>query len=533
MEKIITSRIKLKSEYWSRRNECRRRYGVSKIRPHENTKYSTFLQSIQAKNQIANPLPKKHPLESTIMDWELNQSDLKKFMIEERPTVKLVENSDDFDKMIRHLASQHEIALDIENSYEKGYRQIAYPCLLQIGTSSTCFVVDTFAVWDYLDELRSVMQNPNITKIVHGATNDNTCYQIFWNIFMVGCVDIQIVYQELFGGQKVKIEQIMKQWLPNSKWNFDKVTQCADWRLRPLPHGMIKYAVNDVDLLLRAWQNCKEELFQCDQLIFAKVMRKNREFVLAIKPVKAYKYPFQELDDSIPNNREEFFCDLHDWRQNIAKMVDVPPNDIIPLEKLKSLSIMKEVHADIFSDNKYLKEHDIVELHRLFQSLVGRENNCSENILNSNNRSDGSEYWEIVSDEELMNQINVDKDEDSLDLQKQSNPGNANLDHIDYLEINAPLDNFEDESERELTQLLNTNTCYRCFAEGHKTVNCQFRYAKDRTPAIMAEIKARRKLHEEKFPGFHKSERARRNKNIKLSKRKRLQSRGHAERRCP
>lgn len=73
--------------------------------------------------------------------------------------------------MAAKLARCKEIAIDVEHHNVRSYQGLT--CLIQISSRDEDFVVDPIALKQYLgDALRPVFDDPNITKVLHGADKD-------------------------------------------------------------------------------------------------------------------------------------------------------------------------------------------------------------------------------------------------------------------------------------------------------------------------------------------------------------------------
>ncbi len=73
--------------------------------------------------------------------------------------------------MAGKLAKSNEIAVDLEHHHQRTFLGIT--CLMQISNREEDFIVDTIALKREIgDVLRPIFDNPEITKVLHGANSD-------------------------------------------------------------------------------------------------------------------------------------------------------------------------------------------------------------------------------------------------------------------------------------------------------------------------------------------------------------------------
>ena len=59
--------------------------------------------------------------------------------------------------------------MDLEHS-DKSYR--GFTCLIQISTRTEDFIIDVFPLWNHINQLNQIFNNPDILKVFHGAYMD-------------------------------------------------------------------------------------------------------------------------------------------------------------------------------------------------------------------------------------------------------------------------------------------------------------------------------------------------------------------------
>jgi hypothetical protein len=253
---------------------CRQRFGVAKIRPHEDPRFPHFTEENRSRNSVCHAPPNSHPLIEEIKKWTAKAEHLLPPydpVIDERHSfhINFVENSKQFDSMLQHLLQQSEIALDLEVSPtdDVSYYNRRYMALCQISTNTKDFVIDPFLCAQDFYKLRSVLQNPEILKIVFDGAIELQIFQLYFRIFPIGVIDMKIFFQmfvidSLPPNEKVtpSLVNAVEHYFPGTK--LTKLAQAADFRTRPLHPELQRYARADSHFALRPCQRHKQVVFQ-------------------------------------------------------------------------------------------------------------------------------------------------------------------------------------------------------------------------------------------------------------------------------
>jgi len=185
--------------------------------------------------------------------------------------------------------------------------------LIQVASWKKDYIIDPFSTHETLrSQFKLLMESERTLKILHGAANDVLNFQRCFGINVVHAIDTQILHQCMLQriasrmemldmksavkglnhvwvtrALKIDIEVLMKkhQYLPQTELSYiqencnanisfnnfvkiyypafesDDITTLADWRLRPLHPQMLKYARDDVHILLRIFS------YICDMVI--------------------------------------------------------------------------------------------------------------------------------------------------------------------------------------------------------------------------------------------------------------------------
>ncbi|CAL8068541.1 unnamed protein product [Orchesella dallaii] len=159
--------------------------------------------------------------------------------------------------MVVHLNEHERFATDMEGGAVQGYHG-SHPALIQFSTKSCDFYVQPFMIWESMDLLRPVMENPKIVKIMFGCQNDLMWWRRYFDIDPFPVLDAQAVYQAINGGNPIKLSRFVESNLPGVK--MDKALTNFDWARRELAPEAIKYALEDSRFLFQAWDNYAMDL---------------------------------------------------------------------------------------------------------------------------------------------------------------------------------------------------------------------------------------------------------------------------------
>ncbi|KAF8184172.1 hypothetical protein BJ912DRAFT_975089 [Pholiota molesta] len=191
-----------------------------------------------------------------------------------------VDTKEDFERMLAKLKRAKEIAVDLEHHSYRSYA--GFLCLMQISDRDEDWVVDLLAVRDEMEALNEVFTDPDIVKVFHGAESDVVWLQQDFNIYIVNLFDTF---------HASKLLEFPRHGLANLLEMYcdfipDKRYQLADWRIRPLPEDMLKYARSDTHFLLYIYDNLRNALLDRSQ---------SQARSRSPSPTSAHPTPAQEL----------------------------------------------------------------------------------------------------------------------------------------------------------------------------------------------------------------------------------------------
>uniref|UniRef100_A0A804N7Y0 3'-5' exonuclease domain-containing protein n=1 Tax=Zea mays TaxID=4577 RepID=A0A804N7Y0_MAIZE len=211
--KIRVDNYKPFEHVWLERNED----GTRHVHPLENLPVEQF---------VVRNVPDREPV--------------KPADLEDTPFT-LVQDHKGLTELAKKLKSVTEFAVDLEHNQYRSFQGLT--CLMQISTRTEDFIVDTLKLRIYIGlYLQEPFKDPTKRKVMHGADRDIMWLQRDFHIYVCNLFDT---------GQASRVLQMERNNLEHLLLHFCGVTakkeyQNADWRSRPLPDEMIKYAREDI-----------------------------------------------------------------------------------------------------------------------------------------------------------------------------------------------------------------------------------------------------------------------------------------------
>ncbi|KAJ2708828.1 exosome nuclease subunit, partial [Coemansia spiralis] len=159
--------------------------------------------------------------------------------------------------MMAHLEeTADEVAIDLEHHDYRSYQ--GFTCLIQISSRTRDYVVDALALRGELQCLNRVTADPRRVKVFHGADHDIQWLQRDFGVYVVGLFDTYHASKVLNMGHH-SLAHLLKTYCG---YHADKKYQLADWRIRPVPDEMMRYARADTHFLLYVFDRMRNELLE-------------------------------------------------------------------------------------------------------------------------------------------------------------------------------------------------------------------------------------------------------------------------------
>nr|XP_039255855.1 exosome component 10-like [Styela clava] len=251
---------------------------------------------------------------------------------------QVITNINELLDVIEHLKSCPEFAVDLEHHSYRSFQGIT--CLMQISSRSKDFLIDTLELRSEIHRFNEVFTNPNIVKVFHGADFDVHWLQRDFGVYVVNMFDTGQAAREMCLGH-FSLDYLLQKYCDV---HADKKYQLADWRIRPIPEEMRKYAQEDTHYLLYVYDIMKNELLDLGASGQASgttrllntlyrsrdvCLRKYEKFLLT--PTSHLKlYERRKSRKQLNNKQLELLKLLFEWRDTMARQEDESPGYVLP-----------------------------------------------------------------------------------------------------------------------------------------------------------------------------------------------------------
>ena len=167
----------------------------------------------------------------------------------------LIQTQADFAQALTHLTDAPIIAVDTEFHRERTY----YPelCLIQVGTETEAFAIDPLAADLDLQPLLNLLLDPQKVKVFHAARQDLEIFQQLTGQVLPNVFDTQIAAMALGFGEQISYINLIERTLGT---RLSKAQQLTNWQRRPLTDQQLRYALDDVVYLMKAYHNMVDRL---------------------------------------------------------------------------------------------------------------------------------------------------------------------------------------------------------------------------------------------------------------------------------
>ena len=234
------------------------------------------------------------------------------------PEAGIVNNTETYQQMLAHLATQDTIAIDTESNSLHAYHERV--CLIQLSSQQRDFLLDPFAFKD-LSELGALFTRSDIQKIFHAGDYDVACLKrdfdfTFHNIFDTMIAATALAEPNL--GFAALIEKYFGLVL-------DKKYQRANWGERPLKSEMLRYAQYDSHFLIPLRGVLLPQLEEGGRLQL--VLEEGEGMARLVKPSEPHREDIWRVKGAqdLSSDALSLLDALNHLRETIASKRDVPP----------------------------------------------------------------------------------------------------------------------------------------------------------------------------------------------------------------
>ncbi|XP_022925220.1 protein RRP6-like 2 [Cucurbita moschata] len=279
---------------------------------------------------------------------------------------KFIEEVNDLKELAAKLQGVNEFAVDLEHNQYRSFQGLT--CLMQISTRTEDFVVDTLKLRIHVGPyLREVFKDPSKKKVLHGADRDIVWLQRDFGIYICNLFDT---------GQASRVLKLERNSLEYLLHHFcgvaaNKEYQNADWRLRPLPEEMLRYAREDTHYLLYIYDLMRMKLSSMPReseesdFPLVEVYKRSCDVCLHLYEKElltenSYLYVYGLQGSGFNAQQLAVAAGLFEWRDAVAREEDESTGYILPNKTL--LDIAKQMPVTINKLRRLLKsKHPFLE----------------------------------------------------------------------------------------------------------------------------------------------------------------------------
>ena len=277
-----------------------------------------------------------NPYEIEITSYKLLDRYLKQVANPKKPNsifktyFKYIDTENELNELLEYLKTVNEFAVDLEYHAQRSF--LGFTCLMQVSTRDKNFIIDTIRLRSKMHILNEVFSDSNILKVFHGADLDVRWLQKDFGIYVVNMFDTGKA-AKLLQFTSFSLSFLVKYYCNE---NLIKRYQLADWRIRPLPAGMLNYARSDTHSLLYIFDRIRNDIIRKDGLeLLKQAFEHSRNVCLArfeIPTINDNSHMALIMKNRIDfNNRQkQAFKEIYAWRDNLARVEDECTNYVLP-----------------------------------------------------------------------------------------------------------------------------------------------------------------------------------------------------------
>ncbi|KAF9601051.1 hypothetical protein IFM89_015036 [Coptis chinensis] len=284
-----------------------------------------------------------HPLEnlsgSDFVDKNVGSIEPVKSLPLENTPLKLVEEVRELKHLAAKLRSVDEFAVDLEHNQYRSFQGLT--CLMQISIRTEDYVIDTLKLRVHIGPyLRDVFKDPSKRKASRVLDLERNSLE-YLLLYFCGVI-------------------------------VNKDYQNADWRLRPLPDDMLKYAREDTHYLLYMYDLMRRRLFSASigskegNDLLLEVYRRSYDVCLQLYEKElltnmSYLYIYGVQEANFSSHQLSIVAGLCEWRDAVARAEDESTGYILPNKTI--LEIARQMPVTVSKLRRLVKsKHPYVEV---------------------------------------------------------------------------------------------------------------------------------------------------------------------------
>ncbi len=239
-------------------------------------------------------------------------------------------------------AQTDTVAVDFEgesNLHQYGEKL----CLIQLYDGKEAVIIDPFTI--SMKPIRKFLEDRSIMKIMYDAAGDRAFLYKNYRIDLKSILDLQAAVS-LLNYEKRDLSSVLTETLEVESARSKKRFQRYNWTLRPLSSAAIEYAIEDVLYLFDLKDKLLSEIIKSgllEQFILKNLQVQNKPHIYNNKPKLFQSGRYGGLS----NREKRLFQSLFDIRDRYAEEINLPPNTVLPNDRLFDLATGKITSGEI------------------------------------------------------------------------------------------------------------------------------------------------------------------------------------------
>ncbi len=346
------------------------------IQASANEKFGKWITSIHKLHQTipgfhqwrktvnSKPIINEHPFKNQIVNWNPSISMLIHTSLQFPRKIEIIDTQEKLASMVKDFEWYNEYTVILQTTTETYTPLVS---IIQISSFEKDYFIDGITLFDKIpDKLSTFFQDATKVKIFHNSLHILLLQQNF-NIFTVAMLNCQEAYEKLRHIPNISLTEMVSDLL-GIKLN---TSEAIDWNVRPLNNDIIKNIRDETKCLFTCWIKIK------DSSTFSEFGPFPKSIAEALQTTKVtdrhVEIAWLSYMDSLPvSHRKLFeivgqyklFKSLFNWRDHLAKEMDVHPNILMTTKNLQFITrAMPSTEKQLFYPALQIKNWFVTENH--------------------------------------------------------------------------------------------------------------------------------------------------------------------------
>jgi ribonuclease D len=243
-----------------------------------------------------------------------------------------IKSSIELNNLLKYLMENkiEKLAIDFEsesNLHVYGERL----CIIQVYDGNKYFIIDPINIEK--GELEKFFENKKVIKYFYGCDSDLSLVYKQYNIKIKAVFDIKNMVNVL-KLEKQGLDSVLEEILGIITHN-KKYFQMYNWTVRPIKKDALEYALNDVAYLFPLYDELLRRILNENKVqnLLDEIARNKTDFDWKAIPTV---YKSNEYKD-LRKNEKELFDRIYKIRDEYARELDFPPNNVLTKEVMFNL----------------------------------------------------------------------------------------------------------------------------------------------------------------------------------------------------